>query len=174
MKRLWPLLVLLAVPACSKGTTMIRGESSRSRRSVPASGRESRNNEHEMMWGDRLSKQWIRFKAARWRACAEPAAVAAYVAMFARDGLPDPTARVTVPVLAITGEQDAEPMCRDAVTAALGPLCDNLVVDSLTDCGHYPMQEAPPLLVTLVQRFLAGEPEPTAATIAPRAAAVRV
>jgi pimeloyl-ACP methyl ester carboxylesterase len=127
-----------------------------------------------MMWGDRLSKQWIRFKAARWRACAEPAAVAAYVAMFARDGLPDPTARVTVPVLAITGEQDAEPMCRDAVTAALGPLCDNLVVDSLTDCGHYPMQEAPPLLVTLVQRFLAGEPEPTAATIAPRAAAVRV
>lgn len=74
----------------------------------------------------------------------------------------------------ITGEHDAEPMRREAVTAALGPLCDSLVVNAITDCGHYPMQEAPPLLVTLVQRFLAVEVCPPAATIAPRAAAPSV
>ncbi|MEP7124890.1 MAG: alpha/beta hydrolase [Byssovorax sp.] len=128
----------------------------------------------KMMWGDRLSEGWIRFKAARWRATSEPAAVADYVAMFARDGVPDPSARVAVPVLAVTGEHDAEPMRRDAVTAAFGPLCDHLVVESLADSGHYPMQEAPPLLVTLVERFLASAVDPTAATIAPRAAAPRV
>jgi 3-oxoadipate enol-lactonase len=109
------------------------------------------------MWGDRLSERWIQFKAARWRACADPEAVAGYVAMFARDGLPNPTARIAVPLLAVTGEQDAEIMRREAVTKLLAPLCERLVVTPLTDCGHYPMQEAPPLLVTILERFLAGD-----------------
>jgi len=105
-------------------------------------------------FGERLSPGWTRYKAARWRACADPAAAAAYVAMFARDGLPDPTARIRVPLLAITGEQDAPPMRREAVTRALEPLCDQLVVTPLADSGHYPMQELPPLTVALVERFL--------------------
>jgi pimeloyl-ACP methyl ester carboxylesterase len=109
------------------------------------------------MWGDRLSERWIRFKAARWRACADPEAVAGYVAMFARDGLPDPKASIAVPLLAVTGEQDADIMRREAVTKLLAPLCERLVVTSLADCGHYPMQEAPPLLVTIVERFLAAD-----------------
>ena len=108
------------------------------------------------MWGDRLSERWIRFKVARWRACADPEAAAAYVAMFARDGLPDPKASIAVPVLAVTGEQDAPIMRHEAVTRLLAPLCERLVVTPLVDCGHYPMQEAPPLLVTILERFLAG------------------
>jgi hypothetical protein len=40
----------------------------------------------------------------------------------------------------------------------LGPLCERLTLVSLIQCGHYPMQEAPPLLVTTVERFLCGEP----------------
>ena len=110
------------------------------------------------MWGDRLSDQWIRFKVERWRACADPEAAAEYVAMFARDGVPDPTARVAAPLLAVTGEQDAEIMRREAVTRFLAPLCERLVVTPLAECGHYPMQEAPPLLVTVVERFLASNP----------------
>ncbi|HTB79208.1 MAG TPA: alpha/beta hydrolase [Polyangiaceae bacterium] len=105
-------------------------------------------------FGTRLSPGWTTYKALRWRAAADPAAAAGYVAMFARDGLPDPTARISVPVLAITGEQDAPPMRSDAVTRALGPLCARLVVTPLADCGHYPMQEMPPLTVALVERFL--------------------
>lgn len=105
-------------------------------------------------FGARLSPGWTTYKAARWRASADPAAAASYVEMFARDGLPDPTARIRVPVLAITGEQDAPPMRHEAVTQALGPLCDELVVTPLADSGHYPMQEMPPLTVALVERFL--------------------
>jgi pimeloyl-ACP methyl ester carboxylesterase len=106
-------------------------------------------------FGDRLSPGWGSYKAARWRATASPEAASAYVAMFARDGLPDPGARVTPPVLAITGEQDAEPMRAAAVTRALSPLCDRLLVVPLADSGHYPMQETPPLLVAHIERFLA-------------------
>jgi len=107
------------------------------------------------MWGDRLSDRWVRFKLARWRATSSPEAVAHYLAMFARDGLPDRATRITPPVLAVTGEQDAEPMRRAQVAALLGPLCERLTIAPLADVGHYPMQEAPPLLVTTIERFLA-------------------
>jgi 3-oxoadipate enol-lactonase len=109
------------------------------------------------VWGTRLSEQWIRFKAERWRECAEPQAIAAYARMFARDGLPHPSAKIGVPLLAVTGELDGEPMRHDAVKGFLAPLCSSLTVTPLTDCGHYPMQEAPPYVVTLVERFAAGE-----------------
>lgn len=108
----------------------------------------------EQRFGARLSPGWAKYKAAKWVACADGAAAAGYVPLFARDGLPHPDAPVTVPVLAITGEHDAPPMRSEAVTQNLTPLCRNLVVTPLADSGHYPMQEMPPLTVTLVERFL--------------------
>jgi len=110
----------------------------------------------EQQLGGRLSPGWAKYKVARWRASADPTAAAGYVAMFARDGLPDPTRTIRVPVLAIAGEQDAPPMRSEAVARSLGPLCAELSVTSLAESGHYPMQELPPLTVALVERFLAG------------------
>lgn len=104
--------------------------------------------------GGRLSPGWGAYKAARWRATANPEAASAYAAMFARDGMPDAKTRITVPVLAITGEQDGEPMRSAAVSRALSPLCERLTVEALADSGHYPMQELPALLVAHVERFL--------------------
>jgi 3-oxoadipate enol-lactonase len=106
------------------------------------------------IWGNRLSERWVQFKAARWRATSDVAAVVAYIRMYARDGLPDKTAQLHGPVLAITGEQDSEPMRQAGVTQLLSPLCKDLTVTPLQDCGHYPMQESPPLVVTLIERFL--------------------
>lgn len=106
--------------------------------------------------GARLSPGWARYKDARWRACADADAAAAYVTMFARDGLPDPVTPIVVSVLAVTGEQDAPPMRADAVTRALTPLCAHLTVTPLADSGHYPMQEMPPLTVAIIERFLGG------------------
>lgn len=45
-------------------------------------------------------------------------------------------------------------MRADAVRRALGPLCDDLTVTPLSDSGHYPMQEMPPLTVAIAERFL--------------------
>jgi pimeloyl-ACP methyl ester carboxylesterase len=114
---------------------------------------EMRSSVLKQRFGNRLSPGWAAYKAARWRASSDPTAASAYVAMFTRDGLPDPTTRIAVPVLAITGEHDAEPMRGAAVTRALSPLCDRLVVVALADSGHYPMQEMPPLLVAHIERF---------------------
>jgi 3-oxoadipate enol-lactonase len=123
-------------------------------RQLALAGDAARMAVFEQRFGTRLSPAWTAFKAVRWRASADPVAAAGYVALFARDGLPFPDAHITVPVLAITGEQDAPPMRREAVTALLGPLCDELVVTPLADSGHYPMQEMPPLTIALVERFL--------------------
>ena len=109
------------------------------------------------IWGERLSERWTLFKAARWRASSDVDAVVGYIRMYARDGLPDRTTTIAGPVLAITGEQDSEVMRSAAVTELLSPLCEQLTVSSIAQCGHYPMQEAPPLLVTLVERFLVGD-----------------
>jgi pimeloyl-ACP methyl ester carboxylesterase len=107
------------------------------------------------MWGDRLSEGWVRFKLARWRATSQPEAVARYLAMFARSGLSDRATRINVPVLAVTGEQDADVLRQAAVSRSWSPLCERLRVAPLADSGHYPMQESPPLLVTTIERFLA-------------------
>ena len=105
-------------------------------------------------FGERLSPGWMKHKAERWRATADPEAAGAYVFMFARDGLPDRLRRIPVPVLAISGEHDAEPMRSAAVTRLLSPLCDSLTVVPIADSGHYPMQETPPILVAHIERFL--------------------
>jgi hypothetical protein len=57
-------------------------------------------------------------------------------------------------VLAVTGEQDIEIMRQVSVTKLLAPVCERLTVTPLAECGHYPMQEAPPLLVAIIERFL--------------------
>jgi len=106
------------------------------------------------MWGDRLSETWMRFKLERWRARSRPEAVAGYVPMFARHGLPDAAARIVRPVLAVTGDQDAEIMRKASVTELLAPLCPDLELVPLQDSGHYPMQETPPLLAAVLERFM--------------------
>jgi pimeloyl-ACP methyl ester carboxylesterase len=104
--------------------------------------------------GERLCDGWIRYVLGRWRAASDVDAVAGYLAMFGRIGLPDAAAPVLAPVLAITGEQDSEIMRSAAVATLLESICKDLRVIGLADCGHYPMLEAPPLLVSILERFL--------------------
>jgi 3-oxoadipate enol-lactonase len=120
-------------------------------------GDEVRVEAWQTRYGSRLSEGWARFKAERWSATSNREAVARYAPMFARRGLPDHSAKVSCPLLAVTGEQDIEVMRQAAVTKFLAPLCEQLTVTPLAECGHYPMQEAPPLLVAIVERFMAGD-----------------
>jgi pimeloyl-ACP methyl ester carboxylesterase len=108
------------------------------------------------MIGDRLSESFLRRKVERWRASSDPEAVAGYVAMYARHGLPEPSKKIPTRVLAVTGEQDRDVMRGDAVERWLAPLCDRHIVQRFVDCGHYPMQEMPPRLVAVVEQFLSG------------------
>jgi pimeloyl-ACP methyl ester carboxylesterase len=61
---------------------------------------------------------------------------------------------VGVPLFAVTGELDAEPMRAEAVERHLAPLNAEVAVVPLADSGHYPMQEEPPRFATAVERLL--------------------
>lgn len=123
-------------------------------RDVALGNRASRMAALGAMWGDRLSSRWLELKAERWEQAADPQAVADYVDLFATTGLPDRVTEIDIPVLAITGERDAEAMRSAAVCRALVPLCAEFDVESVEDAAHYPMQEAPPLTYTFMERFL--------------------
>ncbi|RYG71457.1 alpha/beta hydrolase [bacterium] len=123
-------------------------------RAMASGDEETRMAGLQANWGDYLSPGWLRFKIRRWRECASPEAATAYVDMFGRDGMPDPVTPIEHPVLAITGEKDAPPMRSVAVRELLGTLCPQLQVIPIVEAGHYPMQEAPPLTVAILERFL--------------------
>lgn len=107
------------------------------------------------MWGERLGEGWVRYKTRRWRETADPRAAAAYQRIFTCDGVPSPAAPVAIPVLAIAGEQDLPPLRSSAVAEQYRGICRQLTVSAISDSAHYPMQETPPLLASLVQQFLA-------------------
>lgn len=113
--------------------------------------------------GEHVSQSFARYKLERWRQTSSPEAVAAWLEVFGRAGLPEPTRTFVCPVLAVTGALDAPPMRAEAVARQLEPLAKSVTTPSLevvelAECGHYPMQETPPRLLGLLERFLASEP----------------
>jgi pimeloyl-ACP methyl ester carboxylesterase len=64
-------------------------------------------------------------------------------------------AAVKAPMLLIACEQDHPPFRAAALEEWRRAFYSHATVVSLTDSGHYPMQETPPLLTTVVERLLA-------------------
>lgn len=106
------------------------------------------------MWGDRLSEGWVQFKLRRWRETAEAEASAGYVGMFSGSGFASEIAGFDRPVLLIAGAHDSGPFTEDALLTSFAPLYPKLTTRAIADAGHYPMQETPVLLATLIERFV--------------------
>ena len=106
------------------------------------------------MWGDRLSASWTKYKLRRWRETAEPHAAAKYVEMWGRENISEGARGVKTPMLIVAADRDAPPFQAGALNASTLPFYPNGRLVSLSECGHYPMQEQPPLLATLIERFL--------------------
>lgn len=106
------------------------------------------------MWGGRLSESWLQYKLRRWRETADGDASAAYVSMFAGPGFTSEVAGFAKPVLVIAGGHDSGPFEESSLRLAFVPLYQNLTVTTLASSGHYPMQEVPVFLATLMERFV--------------------
>jgi pimeloyl-ACP methyl ester carboxylesterase len=57
-------------------------------------------------------------------------------------------------MLIVAAAQDAPPFQADALEVTMMPYYPNAKLISLGESGHYPMQEQPPLLATVIERFL--------------------
>lgn len=107
------------------------------------------------MWGGRLSETWIGYKLKRWRETAAPAAAAKYVEWWGSGDVSQGASGIQTPMLIVAAAQDAPPFQAEALGVTMMPYYPNAKLISLGESGHYPMQEQPPLLATLVERFLA-------------------
>jgi pimeloyl-ACP methyl ester carboxylesterase len=106
------------------------------------------------MWGDRLSSSWTNYKLRRWRETAEPRAAAKYVEMWGREDISKGARGIRTPILIVAADRDAPPFQPDALNKSMMPFYPNGRLVPLIECGHYPMQEQPPLLATMIERFL--------------------
>ena len=123
-------------------------------RSIALANDESRLAALTAMWGGRLSETWIRYKLRRWRETADPAAVAKYVELWGATDISQVARGIETPLLIIAGGQDAPPFQPEALGESMMPYYPNAEMITLAESGHYPMQEQPPLLATVMERFL--------------------
>ena len=103
--------------------------------------------------GNRVSPAWIRWLLRHARETALPEAFARYGASFVDDDYSAGAASATAPLLALVGRYDGgvrEEIIR-AVFPALYPQAEIRVIEN---AGHYPMQETPVHLATLIEEFI--------------------
>jgi 3-oxoadipate enol-lactonase len=106
------------------------------------------------MWGDRLSERWLELKLARWAESSEPGAVLGYLRMFSTTDIRERVKGLDVPVLVIAGEHEPPHFSAGALRTAFAAY-PRLEVVTCGNAGHYPMQETPVALATMMERFLA-------------------
>lgn len=113
----------------------------------------------QRMLGDRWTPRWAAVKAERWIACSTPEAVLGYLRMYAQTDLRPRVQGLAVPLLLVGCEHDAPWFQPGALDEAFACYPGREVV-SCGNAGHYPMQETPVALVSLIEPFLARPVDP--------------
>ena len=107
--------------------------------------------------GNRLTGTWLDAMVASTQANSDSEAVAAYLPSWAKTAFVEKIRGQALPVLVLPGEHDpalGEAACR----ATWMQHYPNARLEVVHNAGHYPMDEAPVILATLVERFLASVP----------------
>ncbi len=100
-----------------------------------------------------LSAAWIEMKLAHNRATVSPAARRGYLDMFWRADFVDEVRGLKTPFLVVVGDKDPglDVALMRRTFLAWHP---NAELRVIPNCGHYPMEECPPYLAGLIERFL--------------------
>lgn len=107
--------------------------------------------------GNRLSGTWLDAMVASTQAHSDDEAVAAYMPSWADASFVDAVKDQKLPVLVLPGEHDAalgEAACRGTWLQHY----PHAQLEVVRNAGHYPMDETPVILATMVERFLASVP----------------
>ncbi len=107
--------------------------------------------------GNRLTATWLDAMVASTQANSDDEAVGGYLTSWAKTTFVEKIQGQKLPVLVLPGEHDpalGEVACR----ATWMQHYPNAQLQVMANAGHYPMDETPIILATLVERFLAGVP----------------
>jgi 3-oxoadipate enol-lactonase len=107
----------------------------------------------DVAFGDRLSTQWKRFKFRTSRQTRTPEAARGYLDMFTLHDFSSQAGRIAVPFLVICGKYDLPNEQIEAQRRTFTRWHDNIEFAEI-ESGHYPMEETPVMLQTLMDGFL--------------------
>ncbi len=103
--------------------------------------------------GNRLSTQWKKFKMRRARQTRTTAAARGYLDMFTLHDFSHEAGCITLPFLVICGKYDLPNEQIEAQRATFTKWHDNIEFAEI-ESGHYPMEETPVMLQTLMEAFM--------------------
>jgi pimeloyl-ACP methyl ester carboxylesterase len=111
----------------------------------------------DMTTGNRLTGTWLDAIVADNQANADDEAIDAYLQSWSSASFVDKVADKTLPVLVLPGEHDPA-LGEDACRATWMQHYPHAQLEVIHNAGHYPMDEAPIILATKVENFLADAP----------------
>jgi pimeloyl-ACP methyl ester carboxylesterase len=110
------------------------------------------------MTSNKLTNSFYEYKVKRWRETSLADARVAYLHMFAQTDFSNQIQGLKTPVLVIIGGQDAEGHSESVMQATFMKWYPNAELATIHDSGHYPMQETPVYLLSLIEGFLEKHP----------------
>ena len=104
--------------------------------------------------GNRNTPRWIEYMVERSHATTTENAYAGYLNAWATETFVEEAKGIDTPVLVCIGEHDLA-FTKEAMESTFLTWLPNAELEIIENAGHYPMQEAPVNLVTVMEGFLA-------------------
>ena len=108
-----------------------------------------------IMSGQRLCPKFVETKAAKWWSCSLPEARLGYLDMFANTDFSQEINGIETPFLVISGEHDIPPHALPKMKETFGMWFKNVEIVECKNAAHYPMQETPIFVATVLENFFA-------------------
>lgn len=106
------------------------------------------------MSGNRLCSAFLSHKVRRWRETSETEARLAYLEMFANTDFSSKMIGLKTPILVVVGAHDAEANSLEVMKKTILNWCSKAEHIVVENAGHYPTQETPAYLATLIDSYL--------------------
>jgi len=104
--------------------------------------------------GNRLGPEWLQFKVRQTRASRNQRAQATYLETLSTQGFLDDIRGNATPMLIIIGEHDMEPFTEATARRTFLDWYPRAEIALCGNAGHYPQQEAPVFVASVMNEFL--------------------
>lgn len=108
----------------------------------------------DALTGERLCREWLKFKMRQTRATRLKQAQAGYLKSLTEQGFLEQVRGNETPMLVIIGEYDMEPFTEATAKTTFLDWYPNAEIALCRNAGHYPQQEAPVWVATVMNEFL--------------------
>lgn len=114
---------------------------------------ENRYNILDFTTGNRNSAQWLNYMVERSHASTTESAYAGYLNAWVKENFAEEAKGLETPTLVCIGEHD-HAFSKEAMEGTYLAWLPNSQLEIIANAGHYPMQEAPVNLATVMEAFI--------------------